>query len=328
MIISHLDAWSTDPEPDPAEPGPLAYAEQAAIYLEEMSYLGTFDGRPEKSDVLRYCHRRGYLQRPLFQLADVLESLEEQFAITRRGLLDPIPNDEAEWEKLRWTGRIPSYVADCPRPIWKMGKLDGNTFVFRPYCDSFMCATHCARTRVEDNLRWACRVFPRGDRIWVAIVQDEASLPTRLRQRRSRAGSAGCLWVRRLDNRFFIFSTLDLSKPREEPTSGAWMLPSDALALLVGETFALPGVSALRWLGAWKRPGKSRRAATTFDLGPAPESLMEEALAQAHEAVNQQYGLGALVLMSPEQIETIWLPMLRAEIARQWDIRRQAGGAN
>ena len=328
MIISHLDAWGTDPEPDSEEPGPLACTEHVAIYLEEMNHLGAFDGKLEKSHVLRYCHHRGYLQRPLFEVADVLESLEEQFALTRSGLLDPIPNDEREWEKLRWSGRIPSYVADCPRRVWKMVKLKGNTFPFRPPCDSFMCERRCARTRAEDNLRWACRVFPRCDRVWVAVVPDEDSLPERLRQRRCRAGSGGCLWVRRLDNRFYIFSSLDLAKSREEPTSGVWMSASDALDLLVRETLALPGVSGLRWLGTWKRPGRQRGTGTTYDLGPAPESLMEDAVAQAQEALTQQYGADALESMSPEQVETIWLPLLKGEIARQWDIRKQGGGTN
>ena len=89
MIISHLDAWGTDPEPDSEEPGPLAYTERVAIYLEEMNHLGAFDGKLEKSHVLRYCHHRGYLQRPLFEVADVLESLEEQFALTVAVCLTP-----------------------------------------------------------------------------------------------------------------------------------------------------------------------------------------------------------------------------------------------
>ena len=64
-------------------------------------------------------------------------------------------------------------------------------------------------------------------------------------------------------------------------TSGVWMSASDALDLLVRETLALPGVSGLRWLGTWKRPGRQRGTGTTYDLGPAPESLMEDAVAQS-----------------------------------------------
>jgi hypothetical protein len=114
-----------------------------------------------------------------------------------------------------------------------------------------------------------------------------------------------------------------LSDPDDEPTSGSWLSPAEAVDVFLKLSLALPGVKRVGWAGAWKRPAHGMSEGRTYDLSEQPASLMKEALPEAEDALIEQYGVDALEQMSPDQIEAIWLPMVESAIAHQWDIRKQ-----
>jgi hypothetical protein len=330
MSILPSSAWDTPGEPEPTPPKPTARAKEVAEYLHEMDLLGAFDGQLDCATVLRYCHHRGHIPSPIFRFADVLSGLDEAAASTRRSLLGPIPSDEKEWKTLRDRGDIPAWVRRCPRLVWRMDKKSGEVYSFWAKCESDLCESRCAEVRAEGNLKWACRQFPHDDQVWVAAVPYDDGLTVRLRKRRERKRrQTGCpegtVWVRRGDGTIHIFSTHDLSDPDDEPRRGRWLSPAEALDALLNLSLALPGVKKVGWSGAWKRPAQRRSEGRTYDLSEQPESLMEEALAEAGDALKEQYGVDALEQMSADQVETIWLPMVKSAIEHQWNMRKQPG---
>lgn len=329
MSILASPSWDTPGEPEPTEPGPTPTPREVADYLHEMAMLGVFGSHLDRVTVLRYCNHRGYIPSPIFKFADVLSGLDDAAATARRSLLGPIPSDGKEWKSLRAWGDIPAWVRRCPRLIWRMDKKRGEVYSFRDDCDNHLCET-CTKRIAEGHLEWACRHFPHHERVWHGAVPDDKGLNARLRQRRQRKRRQtgrveGTVWVRRGDGTVHIFSTEDLSERVDEPTSGRWLSPTEALDSFLNLSLALPGVKKVRFSGAWERPAQSRSSGGTYDLSEQPKALMEEALAEAGDALKEQYGLDALERMSPEQIEAIWLPMVEAAIEHQWNMRKQAG---
>jgi hypothetical protein len=209
-----------------------------------------------------------------------------------------------------------------------MDKRTGRVYGFWADCESYLCSTRCATERAEEELEWACRHLPKAGRIWVAIVPYDENLGERVRKRRQRKRdhgepNEGTVWFRRMDKDIHIFSTVDLSEPGGEPTAGVWMSSDDALELFVGATLALPGILGVRWAGAWKRAARRRSGGHTLDLKEQDDALMADALHEARDLLTQQYGINALEQMSPEDVETIWFPLMQGAIQHQWDIRKR-----
>ena len=334
MILSQKVTWDSPFEPEAVEPGSTAPPGAIVEYLHEMDALGAFDGHLSRGGVVRYCHHRGHLRRPLFKLADVFEGLDALSAAAYRRQLPSVKHAVAEWKSLKEFGQIPDSVLGCPRLVWRMDKKTGRIFWFLANCDSFLCERKCAEARVEENLLWACRMFRLVERVWVGTMPDRGKPSTYLlRTRRGRAGKRrdlagpeGTLWVRRADKQLYIFSTTDLSLPGMAPAHGEWISPREALELLVGTTLALPGVKKVQWAGLWKRPAARRPPGRSFDLGGPPMDVMEDARAEAEDALSEQHGLSPDSL-SEEQVQTLWLPLVQEALKHQRELRKKAKDA-
>lgn len=166
----------------------------------------------------------------------------------------------------------------------------------------------------------------------MSTVPFDDKILNRISQRRRVQGGCGCYWVRRRDtNSLIIFSAKDLSEvkrkaTRLEPKSGVWLTPREATHHLATVALDLPGLHAMRWSGDWKRPSardEDRKEATTFDLGEHPYRIVRPALEKAERELEDLCGDPegyTLSRMSPEDIETIWLPILRTSISAEWRV--------
>lgn len=308
--------WTTPPEPGVPVPGLLASAEAIACYLDESRHnLGE---HLDHDTVSRFCKKHGASQH-LDQVVDLLEELDAKCYRDRVG---PVLHNKWEWAAVQ--DRVPSYVYRCPRLLWNMTRRGGRVFPFRDFCHSWLCPPRCAPSRVEDDLLWGCRRLKKHDRIWLTVVPHSTSMLAQVRQRRRRAGAGGCAWIHRFDRAaVYIFATRDLAKPDSEPTYGVWLDTDEALRVFSLLLLRLPGVARVSWVGTWRKPTKPRRPPTSFHIGEAPKEVMEAAIAEAEQALDDQYGPGALDRFSEQEIELRWLPLVKAALDHQWQVLKE-----
>ena len=221
---------------------------------------------------------------------------------------------------------IPSWVLRCPRLLFNVDKKTGNVYWFWAPCDNDLCAAGCAEARAEDQLMWACRVFPRFRRIWIATIPNDENATERLRKRRHRMKACGCLWaIQDHGKTLHIYATEDLSKSKSPPTTGEWVSPSVALDHLLLVSLALPGRGRLQWAGLWERPAQARREGRSFALGEQPQDLMDAAVEEAEVALRRSYP-GGREDLSEDEVESVWLPLVLEAIEHQWTLRKNANG--
>jgi hypothetical protein len=298
--------WLSKPEPGPVEPADDADEKTVALYLDELDAAIGLTWR----DTVRYCQKR-FGARSDFDLGVVLERL----ALRRQ--LAPVRHQPWLWVVVPG---LPKSAAFCPRTIWLMDKYSGNVFSISPPCDNWRCWSQCAEDKAERVITQACPHFVSVDAVWHEVFPYDDKLHDWLRQRRQRC-HGGVLWVRRFDDdTVHVYATADLSS-RERPNLGQWLEPLDALNRLIETTLALPGVQDRRWLGTWNTSSDARKSSGRhISLGTGPKDVFWTADKNARDALENVYGVGALDRFSPDEIDTIWVPLLRAEIDKQWTI--------
>jgi hypothetical protein len=296
-----------------------------AEYLDEMMF--NFGCAMTGSEIVAFCRQEGYLARTNFsdnrfnlaKLAQCLTTLKVQ---NLRRSLGPISQDMLKWA---WLDR-PGYVRRCPNHIWRVDKRTGEIYDFYDDCNSRLCARGCGLARAERDLLSACRRLQHVEGVWHAVVADEEKLIDRLKKRHSRRNrGGGFLWVRRSDTEtVHFFATSDLSG-RDEPRNGEWLTRSEALGLLATEVLSLPGVERVTFSGSWKRPGTLKKEATTFRLAEGPADLIEPAIDRAERQLRDQHGIWNQDL-TPEQVDEVWVPLLKLAVDEQWEIRMTSEG--
>jgi len=233
------------------------------------------------------------------------------------GLGAPV-HDKAGWAQVRAEGLVPKSARLCPHLLWFMDRMSGVVFPIKKPCESWWCEETCSGEKAQVILDHAARSFSEFATIYYAMVADsDANTVARIRQRRHQRGGE-TLWVRRFDGTVHVFSTKDLPG-RTPPERFSALLPVEARAVLQRQALLLPGPVARRWSRGWNitdpasGPGSG---STSAALGGGARDVIDEAWELALAEVEERYGVDPTTDFTPDQIETIWLPIVRAAIAR------------